>query len=101
MPACPIRCKHAANHVCPIVTSLTQPNDGIEFSPKLRLKPSRGRPPGGGHYRHYNVHQPHHSFARAPPNRRPLIETWTVTQPIAANRRDRLGGLSHEYERAA
>jgi hypothetical protein len=29
------------------------------------------------------------------------IETWNATQPIIVNRRERFGGLLHEYERAA
>jgi hypothetical protein len=37
----------------------------------------------------------------APPNGRPAIEKWTGTHPIVVIRRDRLGGLLHEYERAA
>jgi hypothetical protein len=36
----------------------------------------------------------------APPNGRTSTPTWTETQPITVKRRDRLGGLLHEYERA-
>jgi transposase InsO family protein len=48
---------------------------------------------------HYNGWRPHRSLDLGPPNgRRP--STWTGT-PLTVNRRDRLGGLLHEYERAA
>jgi hypothetical protein len=50
---------------------------------------------------HYNSHRPHRSLKLAPPNGRPPIETWSGTQPIVLKRRDRLGGVLHEYERAA
>jgi hypothetical protein len=50
---------------------------------------------------HYNVHRAHRSLALAPPNGRPSIERWTGAQPREVKRRDRLGGLLHEYERAA
>jgi len=47
---------------------------------------------------HYNGHRAHRSLELAPPNGRPLIERWSGA---AVKRRDRLGGLGHEYERAA
>jgi putative transposase len=50
---------------------------------------------------HYNAHRSHRTLGLAPPNGRPPIENWTGTPPLAMNRRDRLGGLLHEYERAA
>jgi putative transposase len=50
---------------------------------------------------HYNGHRPYRSLDLAPPNGRPSIESWRATQPIIVNRRDRLSGLLHEYERAA
>jgi transposase InsO family protein len=50
---------------------------------------------------HYNGWRPHRSLGLAPPNGRPSVATWTGTQPITLTRRDRLGGLLHEYERAA
>jgi transposase InsO family protein len=50
---------------------------------------------------HYNGWRPHRSLNLAPPNGRTLAATWTGTQPITLNRRDRLGGLLHEYELAA
>ena len=49
---------------------------------------------------HYTSWRPHRSLDLAPPSGR-LPATWTGTQPITLNRRDRLGGLVHEYERAA
>ena len=50
---------------------------------------------------HYNGHRPHRSLELAPPNGRPAVEHWIGTQATAVRRRDRLGGLLHEYERAA
>jgi transposase InsO family protein len=50
---------------------------------------------------HYNGWRPHRSLDLAPPNGRPSSATWTTTEPITLKRRDRLGGLLHEYERAA
>ena len=50
---------------------------------------------------HYNRYRPHRSLDLAPPNGRPAIERWTGIQTIAVKCRDRLGGLLHEYERAA
>ena len=50
---------------------------------------------------HYNGHRPHRSLDLAPPNARPATEKWTGSQTLAIRRRDRLGGLVHEDERAA
>ena len=50
---------------------------------------------------HYNRHRAHRSLDLAPPNGRPAIERWADKQPIVVKRRDRLGGLIHEYECAA
>lgn len=50
---------------------------------------------------HYNGHRPHRSLDLAPPNGRPASEKWTGSQTLAVKRRDRLGGLLHEYDRAA
>jgi transposase InsO family protein len=50
---------------------------------------------------HYNVHRAHRSLELGPPNGRSPIERWSGTQPMAVKRRDRLGRLVHEYERAA
>src|SRR5262245_18656715 len=50
---------------------------------------------------HYNGWRPHRSLDLAPPNGRVFATTWAGTQPITLKRRDRLGGLLHEYERAA
>jgi hypothetical protein len=49
---------------------------------------------------HYNRHRPHRSLDLVPPNGRPATEKWTGSHPLAIRRRDRLGGLLHEYERA-
>jgi len=37
----------------------------------------------------------------APPNGRPVIAIWTGAHTMVVKRSDRLGGLLHEYERAA
>jgi putative transposase len=51
---------------------------------------------------HYNRWRPHRSRSLQPPNGRPPIERrWTRTEPLVVKRRDRLGGLLHEYQRAA
>jgi hypothetical protein len=50
---------------------------------------------------HDNSWRPHRSLDLAPPNGRPSAATWTETRPRTLKRRDRLGGLLHEYERAA
>jgi putative transposase len=50
---------------------------------------------------HDNRHRPHRSLDLVPPNGRPATEKWTGSQTLAISRRDRLGGLLHEYERAA
>jgi putative transposase len=50
---------------------------------------------------HYNGYRPHRSLDLVPPNGRPATENWTGAQAMAVTRRDRLGGLLHEYERAA
>jgi putative transposase len=50
---------------------------------------------------HYNGWRPHRSLDLLPPNGPTSETTWTGTPPITVKRRDRLGGLLHEYERAA
>ena len=50
---------------------------------------------------HYNGFRPHRSLGLKPPNARTPIETWEGMRPITVRRRDRLGGLLREYERAA
>jgi putative transposase len=53
--------------------------------------------------RHYNEHRPHQGLANARPLR-PLptpIKDLGATTPLRIHRRDRLGGILHEYERAA
>ena len=49
----------------------------------------------------YNGWRPHRSLGLAPPKGRTAASTWTGTESIMLRRRDRLGGLLHEYERAA
>ena len=50
---------------------------------------------------HYNGWRPHRSLDLAPPNGRTPAAVWTGTHPITLKRRDRLGGLLREYQRAA
>jgi transposase InsO family protein len=50
---------------------------------------------------HYNSCRPHRSLGLLPPNGRLPVKLETIGQPINVRRRDRLGGLLHEYERAA
>src|SRR5262249_38740589 len=50
---------------------------------------------------HYNGWRPHRSLDLAPPNGRTSVATSPGTQPIRVTRRDRLGGLLHEYDCAA
>ena len=51
---------------------------------------------------HYNSHRPHRALALAPPHptRTPVVSA-TADDEARVERRDRLGGLIHEYERAA
>jgi putative transposase len=53
--------------------------------------------------RHYNGHRPHRGISNCRPLR-PLPEPITVSNKITrldVSRRDRLGGILHEYEHAA
>lgn len=50
---------------------------------------------------HYNGWRPHRTLGLAPPNGRAAEAARTRAQPITLKRRDRLGGLIHEYQRAA
>jgi transposase InsO family protein len=50
---------------------------------------------------HYNSGRPHRSLGLVPPNGRPPVKTDTIAESLNVRRRDRLGGLLHEYERAA
>jgi len=50
---------------------------------------------------HYNSGRPHRSLGLVPPNGRPPVKPETIGERLNVRRRDRLGGLLHEYERAA
>jgi putative transposase len=51
---------------------------------------------------HYNTHRPHRSLNLAPPEpSEPRVHAVRAHQPSAIERRDRLGGLIHEYNLAA
>jgi transposase InsO family protein len=51
---------------------------------------------------HYNAHRPHRGLELRPPRPgRPALHLMTSAHPLAVRRRDRLGGLIHEYARAA
>jgi transposase InsO family protein len=50
---------------------------------------------------HYNSGRPHRSLGLVPPNGPPTVTAESDGQLIEVRRRDRLGGLVHEYVRAA
>jgi hypothetical protein len=50
---------------------------------------------------HYNGHRPHRALGLTPPNGRAPTEILKRAPPMEVTRRDRLGGLLHEYGRAA
>jgi putative transposase len=51
---------------------------------------------------HYNRHRPHRSLAFRPPEKTDASPTTVRAPPYPQlNRRDLLGGLIHEYDRAA
>lgn len=49
---------------------------------------------------HYNLYRPHRHLGLVPPNDPPTANAETNGHRIKVRRRDRLGGLLHEYERA-
>lgn len=51
--------------------------------------------------RHYNAHRLHRSLGLRPPEARPVPLAVARPSPRQIRRRDRLGGLIHEYELAA
>jgi putative transposase len=50
---------------------------------------------------HYNTHRPHRALKLTPPMPRPRLHLVGAFSPAQVQRRDRLGGLIHEYARAA
>jgi hypothetical protein len=50
---------------------------------------------------HYNTHRPHRALEQRPPIRQPPRPRSTEVTELRVCRRDRLGGLVHEYELAA
>jgi transposase InsO family protein len=51
---------------------------------------------------HYNGHRPHRALDLKPPDlKRPALRLATSSRPDHVERRDRLGGLIHEYRLAA
>ncbi len=50
---------------------------------------------------HYNIHRPHRALGLAPPEPRHPPPTTASPSAAAIRRHDRLGGLIHEYSRAA
>jgi putative transposase len=50
---------------------------------------------------HYNSHRPHRSLNLAPPEPTPKLRVVRPTTTTVVERRDRLGGLVHEYSLAA
>ena len=53
------------------------------------------------HVEHYNGHRPHRGLWLVPPQPAPLLRLAAPEQPGRVRRRDRLGGLIHEYDVAA
>ena len=51
--------------------------------------------------RHYNEHRPHRSLDQRPPIEDPSSASETVVALASVRRHDMLGGLIHEYKRAA
>jgi putative transposase len=49
----------------------------------------------------YNRHRPHRALGPAPPEPREPAQPVSTPPPGAVRRRDRLGGLIHEYSIAA
>ncbi|WP_413810951.1 integrase core domain-containing protein [Streptomyces sp. OE57] len=50
---------------------------------------------------HYNRHRPHRSLGQRAPNRLTEPKPPTATDNTRIHRRDRLGGLIHEYTQVA
>jgi hypothetical protein len=50
---------------------------------------------------HYNSRRPHRSLGLVPPNGRSPATPDGIGEPLNVRRRDRLGGLLHEYDRVA
>ena len=55
----------------------------------------------GVYVEHYNTHRPHRGLGLTPPQPRPTRRLAGRSQPGNVKRRDRLGGLIHEYSAAA
>jgi putative transposase len=55
----------------------------------------------GIYVKHYNGHRPHRGLGLVPPRPGPLLRPAASKQPGQVRRRDRLGGLIHEYSVAA
>jgi transposase InsO family protein len=51
--------------------------------------------------KHYNGHRPHRGLGLVPPQQAPVLRLAAPAQPGRVRRRDRLGGLIHEYSVAA
>jgi putative transposase len=50
---------------------------------------------------HYNSHRPHRGLGLVPPQPRPALRLVAPADSRRIRRRDRLGGLIHEYRAAA
>jgi putative transposase len=55
----------------------------------------------GVYVEHYNTRRPHRGLGLAPPRPSPELRLVGPSRPIKVKRRDRLGGLIHEYSAAA
>jgi hypothetical protein len=58
-------------------------------------------PAGGVYIDHYNTHRPHRALGLTPPIPGPGLRLVGPSPQDRLHRRDRLGGLIHEYARAA
>jgi hypothetical protein len=50
---------------------------------------------------HHNTHRPHRALQQRPPTRSPQPDSPTLVALDGVRRHDVLGGLIHEYKRAA
>jgi hypothetical protein len=50
---------------------------------------------------HYNGHRPHRGLGLVAPQPRSVLRVAVPPDPLRVHRRDRLGGLIHEYSVAA
>jgi transposase InsO family protein len=71
------------------------------FRPLLILNPQHLERILAAFVDHYNGHRPHRALSLAPPEPRRQAAPVSAGGDIRIVRRDRLGGVVHEYELAA